>query len=294
MIRGNLIRIAVDGEFADPRAAEVMTQTVSQVTLPNGKPVFAAARLEAATVYDQVQGYFLSDLELNPGDTILDVGANIGLFMLSAFWRTGGDVTVYGFEPIPPVFDALRKNAELYGHDRLRVFPLAVGSEEKETKFTYYSLLSAISTAYADGWRDELAEAASRNSQSLPPVLRSVRWLPSPLRRAVVGSFFRLFVRPREVQCKMATLSRFIEENRIDRIDLLKIDVERSEWDVLSGIEPGHWLRIKQAIIEVHDIDNRLESVTSLLRSHGLDPIRVEQENAFKDSAIYNVFARAS
>ncbi|MBN4002011.1 FkbM family methyltransferase [Nostoc sp. LPT] len=44
--------------------------------------------------------------------------------------------------------------------------------------------------------------------------------------------------------CQVKTISYIIEENKIERIDLLKIDVEKSERDVLAGIKERDWLKI--------------------------------------------------
>ncbi|HEX7241857.1 MAG TPA: FkbM family methyltransferase, partial [Longimicrobiaceae bacterium] len=66
------------------------------------------------------------------------------------------------------------------------------------------------------------------------------------------------------------TLSSVIREEGIERIDLLKVDVEKSEYDVLRGIEDGHWPRIRQVVMEV-DTDELLERVTALLGRHGFE-----------------------
>jgi hypothetical protein len=48
----------------------------------------------------------------------------------------------------------------------------------------------------------------------------------------------------------MCTLSDAIREHHVNRIDLLKIDVEGAELDVLRGIERSHWLFIRQISME--------------------------------------------
>ena len=45
-----------------------------------------------------------------PGDTVLDVGANIGIFSLWASERVGPSGRVVAVEPLPPIFDALVHN----------------------------------------------------------------------------------------------------------------------------------------------------------------------------------------
>jgi FkbM family methyltransferase len=49
---------------------------------------------------------------IDPGDRVIDVGANIGYMSSLAAARAGPTGEVHAFEPHPHVFDALRRNAE--------------------------------------------------------------------------------------------------------------------------------------------------------------------------------------
>ena len=57
------------------------------------------------------------------------------------------------------------------------------------------------------------------------------------------------------------------------------------------GIEDGDWAKIEQIIVDVHDLDGRLEEMTAILRGHGLVEIKVEQPPTLKGSDIYTVFS---
>jgi protein-L-isoaspartate O-methyltransferase len=48
-----------------------------------------------------------------PGDTVYDIGANIGYITLSLAKRVGRHGHVLAFEPIPQTFDLLRRNIEI-------------------------------------------------------------------------------------------------------------------------------------------------------------------------------------
>jgi hypothetical protein len=89
----------------------------------------------------------------------------------------------------------------------------------------------------------------------------------------------------------MDTLSRFVSDHGIERIDLLKIDAEKAELEIFRGIETVDWRRIRQVVVEVHDLDGRLDTITALLREHGLSEIVVEQPPTLTNSNIFNVFA---
>lgn len=75
------------------------------------------------------------------------------------------------------------------------------------------------------------------------------------------------------------------------QVDLLKVDVERAELDVLSGISPDDWHKIQQVVLEVHDIDGRLQVVQSLLATAGFHNVVSEQDASLVGTSLYNVYA---
>ena len=48
-----------------------------------------------------------------------------------------------------------------------------------------------------------------------------------------------------ELETKIFPLSHFQEVNKIEKIDILKIDTEGYELNVLKGIDPNHFKKIK-------------------------------------------------
>jgi hypothetical protein len=70
----------------------------------------------------------------------------------------------------------------------------------------------------------------------------------------------------------------------------MKIDVQKAELEVMEGIEAGHWPRIRQLVVEIHDIDGRVEKVRSLLTSRGYHVV-VEQDSLYRGSNISNLYA---
>ena len=93
-----------------------------------------------------------------------------------------------------------------------------------------------------------------------------------------------------EVECRMRTLSEVLEEEGVERIDLLKVDVEKSEEEVLAGIEEADWAKVRQVVLEVHDSEGRLERVEAQLRGRGYE-VRSEQEGWLEGTGLYNVYA---
>jgi hypothetical protein len=90
------------------------------------------------------------------------------------------------------------------------------------------------------------------------------------------------------VTCEIRTLSQVIREQGVERIDLLKVDVEGGEYDVLAGIEAEHWEKIAQVVAEAHEAD--LERVKALLARHGF-AVAVEQEHGLEGTGLYTVYA---
>ena len=80
----------------------------------------------------------------------------------------------------------------------------------------------------------------------------------------------------------------------IIKINLLKIDVDRYELEVLSGIREDAFLHIQTIVIEVHDKEDRpgVSDVVRLLKTKGkFSEVRVVQPRHLKGSSLYNVFA---
>jgi hypothetical protein len=73
-------------------------------------------------------------------------------------------------------------------------------------------------------------------------------------------------LRGREAACELRTLSDALRRESIDRVDLIKIDVEKTELDVLAGIEDADWPRIRQLMMELHLDSERRERAASTIR----------------------------
>lgn len=275
-----------------------MEMKPADVTLANGFVVSCLQKHEVSLVDVEVHSYFSKGLlRLSPGDTVFDVGANIGLFMLAAYERCERNLNVYAFEPVGAIFERLRVNVErcAAGGD-LRAFDFGLSSSRGEVSFAYYPQAPVLSTGYPDEAADlEVMKGALLGNMihlaEAPLAVRCLRWVPKFLRDPIVHAALARTLRPTTVTCLMDTLSRFVSDHGIERIDLLKIDAEKAELEIFRGIETMDWRIIRQVVVEVHDLDGRLETITALLREHGLGEIFVEQPPTLTNSNIFNVFA---
>ena len=240
--------------------------------------VFCLSKAEAALLYEDVfveNGYFRHGIHLGASPVVFDVGANIGLFSLYVH-RHCRNSKLFCFEPLPPIFGVLEANIALHGVDA-RLFACGLSAVRGVATFTFYPHNSALSGQYADRSEDEgLARNILKHRD--PEIERDLDIL-------LEGKFAsERFMRP------LATLSEIMEQHKVDRVDLLKIDVEKAEADVLDGIAPHDWSRIRQVVLEAHDRQGKLSHIVALLQKHGFKTV-VEQNPNFRGTCVYDVFA---
>jgi len=248
-----------------------------QLSLPDGLTVFSLNADETRYVHREVfvdRCYLRHGIELNDGDCVFDVGANIGLSAVF-FHRERKSVRIFAFEPSPVACECLKANVELHGIDA-RVFECGLSSSPGTAEFTFYPGNTVLSGFHADLEADRGTTKTYMVNSGFSPRAADL----------FLGSMFKKMTFP----CRLRTLSEIIDEERVTRIDLLKIDAERSERDVLAGIRPEHWPMIRQAAIEVHDEAGGLDEIQRLLAEHGFQ-VATDQDPLLKGCALHNVFA---
>ncbi len=80
---------------------------------------------------------FLSTL-LRKGDSILDIGANIGYYALLEARLVGREGKVFALEPSPASFVILKKNIEVNAYAHIHVFPVAAADKEGSCEMCLY------------------------------------------------------------------------------------------------------------------------------------------------------------
>ena len=248
-----------------------------QLSLPDGLTVFSLNADETRFVHREVfadRCYLRHGIELHDGDCVFDVGANIGLSAVF-FHRERRSVRIFAFEPSPAACECLKANIELHGVDA-RVFECGLSRESGTAEFTFYPGNTVLSGFHADLEADRSTAKTYMVNSGFSPRAADL----------LLGFMFKRVTFP----CRLRTLSEIIDEDRVTRIDLLKVDAERSERDVLAGIRAEHWGLIRQVAIEVHDEAGGLDEVQRLLAEHGFQ-VATEQDPLLKGSPLFNVFA---
>jgi FkbM family methyltransferase len=72
---------------------------------------------------------------LSPGDQVIDVGSNIGYWLLLAARRIGESGRMLAFEPVPDPREILQRNIKRAGINNVELSPWAIGRENGATEF---------------------------------------------------------------------------------------------------------------------------------------------------------------
>ena len=270
--------------YVVPKEPDRMIGAKQRYVLPNGMAVSHLNRNETDYLYDEIfrrQAYLRHGITLKDGDCVFDVGANIGLFTLFAN-QICRQPKIYAFEPNPSACEILTANASLYAPNA-RIFPCGLSNESKTATLTFFPGFSLFSGFYADPLAEkELVKTYLANQQKAEA---------SEMADVIADNDDLLDMRfsSRTIEAPLRALSEIIEEEGLESIDLLKINVEKSELDVLRGIEEADWAKIKQIVLEADTKDN-LQAITILLEGHGYD-LSIDQDVLLENTQLYYVYA---
>jgi len=118
------------------------------------------ARYVLSGVFEpQTQDYLLSHIQ--PNDTFLDVGANVGFYSFLFAPRCSA---VYAVEPVPELLKILRAN--LHGLKNTTILPIAASDSDEMIDFYVNSSL-ALSSMIAQRYTDHIIKTEARRLDSL-------------------------------------------------------------------------------------------------------------------------------
>ena len=150
---------------------------------------------------------------VGPGMTVFDVGANWGYFTLLAAHLTGASGRVLSLEPHPALATLLAENVRLNHLVQVECHAMAAGRARGLAPFIAFD---------EDGGNWGLSRVAVDPAQA------------------------RLI-------CEVRSIDDLADERGLQRVDLIKIDVEGSEADVLVGMADGlRHGRYRQVLLECH------------------------------------------
>ena len=159
---------------------------------------------------------------------IFDIGANTGVYSLVAKTLSPG-AQVFGFEPVVRVFQKFKYNVELNKFD-IRCYDYAISNEDGE------ALIYEVPSEHV--YSVTVNKNTTQNEKA------------------------------NSTEIKTKKLSTFIKEQKIDRVDLMKIDVETHEVEVLEGM--GEYLLLFQPTLLIEILNDDIgRKVQDLLK--GID-----------------------
>lgn len=85
--------------------------------------------------FDEIEVNFIWNY-LMPGDTFIDVGANIGQLTLTGAKKVDKTGQVFSIEPHPSTFKFLNKNIKLNGFKNIKTYNLAIGDKNGKACFS--------------------------------------------------------------------------------------------------------------------------------------------------------------
>lgn len=140
---------------------------------------------------------------LRDGDVFFDVGANLGYYTCLAAPHCGPAGQVHAFEPQGRLVPYIRQSLRLNGFD-----------EQAQARVRH----AAVSAQH--GGTATLFVAADAEEQTALPSLFQHEWLAGGSREAVPA----------------VSLDGYVRDERIARVDAVKVDVEGAELQVLEGL----------------------------------------------------------
>jgi FkbM family methyltransferase len=164
---------------------------------------------------------YLIDRCLNPGEAFYDVGANVGFLSVLAARRVGPQGQVHCFEPLPANADQIRHNAQLGGLRQVSVHQIALANSQGMAKFR-------VSTVPTFG--------------------------------ALEGSPMAVDQQVSTIEVPVSTLDHVVKHLRLPKPAMVKIDIEGSEADFLTGAEETIREHRPILLIELHGTNKEVAS----------------------------------
>lgn len=180
-------------------------RTTLKLSDPAIAPVFRIGnRLEAEKIalldYEkELLEQFLA--QIRPGDTVLDIGANIGLYSLPAAMKTGAHGRVHSFEPVPLWFSRLAENLQMNHIAHVTLHNLGLSDQGGSCPFTLKNIQGSGMGSIMDGYS---GHTGAKKTET--------------------------------IQVRLENGDDYLQQQGIPVPQAVKIDVEGAELRVLSGL----------------------------------------------------------
>jgi FkbM family methyltransferase len=182
--------------------------------------------------------------EIRPTDNVVDIGANMGIFVLWAA-KKATQGKVLAVEPTS-VMDVLRLNVERNGLTNVVPIQAACGRDGETFEIVTYPGFNIVNHHAA--WKPMIATR----------ILIKLRygWYQSE---------------PVTERAPVKSLKTMLDENGVDRVSYLKCDCEGGEYEIFRGIDDETFSRIDRVVMEFHEYtpQQRHQELVEMLERHG-------------------------
>lgn len=182
-----------------------------KVNLRNGYKIIGSANSPLTIVMDEtfiLRRYTPKEMVVKTDDVVVDIGANVGIFSIFAYFN--GASKIISYEPDPTSFKDLRRNIKINNIDNIKAINLAITNKKGLIEFYTYI--------------DNGGNSVFNNNK--------------------IGN---------KINVQSIKLIDIFEQNKIDKIDFLKIDCEGSEGLIFSSTNKKIWSKINKIALEYHD-----------------------------------------
>lgn len=146
---------------------------------------------------------------LGLNSVVFDIGANVGNYS-NLIKELNPKIRVYAFEPHPITFNTLKKNAQIHDY-----YAFNLGCGKEKSKLQMYDYADNDGSSHASLFKDVIENI--HQGDSIEHIVDVIE------------------------------LDDFLIEQNIERIDLIKIDVEGNEYNVIKGLHQS----IKNGIVDI-------------------------------------------
>lgn len=182
--------------------------------------------------------------EIRPTDTVVDIGANMGIFVLwAASQATQGKVLA--IEPTSAI-ETLRINIVRNGLTNVVPIHAAAGRDGDTFEITTYPGFNIVN--------------------------HHASWRPKLVTRILIKLLYgRYQSNPVVERAPVKSLKRILDEHDIERVNYLKVDCEGGEYDIFRNIDDETFARIDRIAMEFHEYtpEQKHGELVDLLKRHG-------------------------
>lgn len=218
-----------------PEKQNILTVNGCKLEIIPGDPLGTSAELLMFKTHEPISTILVSKL-LKKDMVCLDVGANIGYYVLLENKFIGENGKIIAIEPSPKNFEYLQKNIKMQKTKNIKAFNFAAGDKDGKIKFLIYENASNSGMVIPDGeekkWPGEVIEVPVKKIDS------------------------------------------FLKENGIPKLDFLRMDVEGYEYHIFEGMKETLKKSKPLIYIEVHKSIMGVEKTKKwfeLLKSFGYE-----------------------